>query len=630
METLPTDDAGPDANLPLGAVRLPDGRTQFVVWAPHATNVKVHLLTPVDRLARTERLAGHYFRAIENGLPAGARYRYRLYGPKRAGGEFPDPASRSQPDGVHGPSAVIDGGFPWSDQGWRGLALADYVTYELHVGAFTAEGTFDTAIGQLDALVDLGVTAIELMPVAQCPGERNWGYDGVYPFAVQHSYGGAAGLKRLVDACHRRGLAVVLDVVYNHLGPEGNYLSQFGPYFTDRYRTPWGEAINFDGRRSDDVRRYFTANALQWIDDFHIDALRLDAVHAIVDNTARPFLMELGEAVHARARELGRQAFLIAETNRNNPAVVRPIEAGGLGLDAQWIDDFGRATHALLTGERHGYYSDFGSVDDVAKALREGYIITGQYSRYRGRRHGTSAGPAPADRFLAFIQNHDEVGNRPGGERLGRLCDFEQLKLAAGLVLLSPYVPMLFMGEEYDEPAPFHYFVDHGDPALVAAVRAGRQREIPAGRSAVLADPAAIETFLDSRLHFELRLVGHHAVLWRYYRRLLALRREQAAVRQTDRAAATVESAPDRPLVAMRRTAPGSEICAVLNLGSDPAPAPAGLIPHGAWRKAIDSAAHEWQGPGETAPAMLTVGLGKRLSSVRLAGWSCVLYVRET
>jgi maltooligosyltrehalose trehalohydrolase len=628
----------PSEPLELGATRLAGdlhsataGSVQFVVWAPLAAQVDVHLLSPAERLVPMESLSGGYFAARVADLPSGTTYFYRLTRPDGATVERPDPVSRSQPQGVHGPSAVVECDFAWSDAAWRGRALGEYVVYELHVGTFTPAGTFDAIVERLDALAELGVTAIEIMPVAQFPGERNWGYDGVYPFAGQHSYGGAPGLKRLVDACHRRSLAVVLDVVYNHLGPEGNYLSEFGPYFTDRYRTPWGEAINFDGPESDEVRRYFIANALQWVDEFHIDALRLDAVHAIFDNSAQPFLRELADAVHGRARQLDRRIFLIAETNRNNPVSVMPASKGGFGLDAQWVDDFGRATHALLTGERHGFYSDFGAVHDVAKAMREGYILTGQYSRYRRRRHGMPAGQVPADRFLVFAQNHDEVGNRPGGERLGWLVDFEQLKLAAATTLLSPYVPLIFMGEEYDETAPFYYFVSHSDSGLIENVRAGRRRDMPAASALSAADPQGLETFLASRLNFDLRRKGEHAVLWRYYQRLLFLRRWCPAIRQTDSAASLVESSQDAPVIVAHRRNADHEICLLLNFGPEPAEITAGAwLERGPWIKALDSAAPEWNGPGETWPARLSVDDARPLGESKVQPYSCVLLRSNT
>ncbi len=400
---------------------------------------------------------------------------------------------------------MVDPAFDWHDADWRGPALADYVVYELHVGTFSPSGTFAGVTAELDSLVELGVTAVELMPVAQFPGSRNWGYDGVYPFAVQNSYGGPRELKRLVDACHARGLAVVLDVVYNHIGPEGNYLADFGRYFSHRHHTPWGRAINFEGAGSDEVRRYFIENALRWIGEFHIDALRLDAIHAIVDQSADPFLAQLPKGVRAswasQALPSGRRgpAYLIAETNRNDRRIFDPQPQGGLGLDAQWLDDFGRALEAYLTGDRTGFYADYGRLGDVARAYEEGYVLAGQYSHYRHRHHGQpSIGVAP-DRFFAYLQTHDQVGNRPHGARLSHLVDWEPLKLATAVLLLSPYPPLLFMGEEYAETAPFHFFVSHGDPQLVERVRAGRRREFAALREEP-ADPQAESTLAASRL----------------------------------------------------------------------------------------------------------------------------------
>jgi maltooligosyltrehalose trehalohydrolase len=334
------------------------------------------------------------------------------------------------------------------------------------VGAYTKKGTFESIIPHLDELKKLGITAIELMPVAQFPGTRNWGYDGVYPYAVQNSYGGPEGFKRLVNACHGRGLALVLDVVYNHLGPEGNYLWDFGPYFTDRYKALWGFSINFDGPHSDDVRHYFIQNALYWVTEFHVDALRVDAVHAILDFSAEPFLEELASAVHDEAKRLNRRVYLIAESALNDTRVIRSREFGGYGLDAQWNDDFHHALHTVLTGERMGYYRDFGRLQDLAKALLEGFVYSGEYSPYRRRRHGNSSRDIPAHRFVVFSQNHDQVGNRMRGERLSELVCFERTKLAAGVMTLSPFIPLLFMGEEYGETAPFQYFVSHSDPDL--------------------------------------------------------------------------------------------------------------------------------------------------------------------
>jgi maltooligosyltrehalose trehalohydrolase len=515
---------------------------------------------------------------------------------------------------VHGPSAVVDPSFHWSDATWQGLPLEDYLLYEIHVGAFTPEGTLDAIVERLDALRDLGVTAIELMPLAQFPGTRNWGYDGVHPFAVQASYGGPLALKRLVDACHRRGLAVALDVVYNHLGPEGNYLSEFGPYFTDRYRTPWGEAINFDGPWSDEVRRYFIDNALAWITDFHIDALRLDAVHAIVDPSARPFLEELGTRVDERAGQLGRRVQVFAESDRNDARLVRASECGGLGLDGSWNDDFHHAIHALLTGERNGYYRDFGTVADLATAFQENFVYSGQYSAYRRRSHGNSARDIPAHRFVAFAQNHDQVGNRMLGERLGALVSFEELKLAAGLTLLSPFLPLLFMGEEYGETAPFLYFVSHNDRDLIEAVRRGRREEFAAfGWPGAPPDPQAESTFLRSKIDWQLRSAPRHGTLCRFYRELIRLRRSLPALADRNlknlRAIAREE---EKTLVILRSRGP-CEALAAFHFG-DAAAEVALPAESSVWEKEIDSAEERWLGGGSAAPPRFESGRDRTLT----------------
>ncbi|MCR4426916.1 MAG: malto-oligosyltrehalose trehalohydrolase, partial [Firmicutes bacterium] len=371
-----------NVELNLGATYLGEGVCGFEVWAPRSRSVQLRLVAPHERLITITREERGYYRARVRGVEPGTLYYYRLDGEL----DRPDPASRYQPEGVHGPSMVVDpSAFVWSDGEWRGVAQEDLIIYELHIGTFTSEGTFESAVPKLDALVELGVTAVELMPVAQFPGGRNWGYDGVYPYAVQNSYGGPDGLKRLVDACHRLGLSVYLDVVYNHLGPEGNYLGDFGPYFTDRYRGAWGPALNFDGPESDEVRRFFIQNALYWITEFHMDGLRLDAIHGIIDTSARRFLAELASRVHRTADKIGRTVHLIAESDLNDARVIRPREMGGDGLDAQWNDDFHHSLHSLLTGERDGYYQDFDSLDQLAKAFRSGYVYTGQYSNYRKR-----------------------------------------------------------------------------------------------------------------------------------------------------------------------------------------------------------------------------------------------------
>lgn len=607
----------------LGALYLGAGRCQFRVWAPHVEGVEVHLVSPRERRVPLQQEERGYHAAVLDGVEPGSLYLYRL----DTNVERPDPASRFQPEGVHGPSAVVDPAFAWQDRQWRGVSLEEYIIYELHVGAFTREGTFDAVIPHLDALRDLGITAIELMPVAQFPGTRNWGYDGVYPFAVQHSYGGPQGLKRLVSACHQRGLAVVLDVVYNHLGPEGNYVADFGPYFSDRYRTPWGAAINFDGAWSDEVRRFFLENALTWVSEFHIDALRLDALHAILDMSARPFLQELATAVHEEAERIGRLAYLIAESDLNDTKLIHPPEFGGYGLDAQWNDDFHHALHALLTGEQSGYYQDFGTVRHLVTALTDGYVYSGQYSRSRGRRYGNSSKSIPARKFIVCIQNHDQVGNRTFGERLSHLVGFDALKLAAGVVLLSPYIPLLFMGEEYGEPAPFPYFVSHSDPALIEAVRRGRREEFAAfGMQDEPPDPQDEATFLRAGLDQRLREAGRHQILLAFYSALIRLRKTVPALARISKEALAVTGDERRRVLTLRRWSGEDHVVMICHFGEADI-SMALPVPEGRWRKVLDSAEEEWQGKGSQVPAVLDSDGEVTLT---LAPMSFVLFRRST
>ncbi|MFQ5846252.1 MAG: malto-oligosyltrehalose trehalohydrolase [Candidatus Methylomirabilales bacterium] len=587
--------------LSLGALCCREGRCQFRVWAPWADTVRVHLVAPRERIVPLDQEGYGYHQAVLEGVEPGSLYLYRL-GEKM---ERPDPASRFQPQGVHGPSRVVDPHFPWEDREWFGLRLEDYIIYELHVGTFTPEGTFDAIIPHLDALEDVGMTAIELMPVAQFPGNRNWGYDGVFPFAVQDSYGGPDGLRRLVSACHQRGLAVVLDVVYNHLGPEGNTLWDFGPYFTERYRTPWGAAINFDGPWSDEVRRFFIENALYWITEFHIDALRLDALHAIMDFSARPFLEELAVRVQELGERIGRHVYLIAESDLNDTKLIRSRELGGYGLDAQWNDDFHHALHTLLTGEHAGYYRDFGTLAHLAKAFAEGYVYSGQYSIYRRRRHGNSSKSFPAQKFVVCAQNHDQVGNRMLGERLSQLVSFDTLKLAAGVVILSPFIPLLFMGEEYGETAPFQYFVSHSDPELLDAVRRGRREEFAAFTwQGEPPDPQDEAVFFRAKLDHKLRDDGRHRGLFEYYKELIRLRKTYLALSflSTERMEITVDERAK--VLSVRRWNGDDEALTVFHFG-DASTLVVLQVPPGRWTKMLDAADERWQGSRSTVPEQL-------------------------
>jgi len=606
----------------LGPVYLGDGRWRLRVWAPLASRVELHLTEPVDRIEPMERERRGYWVALVEDVAPGALYFYRLDGDV----ERPDPASRHQPRGVHGPSALEDPSFEWAAASWRGLPLRDHVLYELHVGTFTEAGTFDGVLDRLDHLEHLGVTAVELMPLAQFPGERNWGYDGVYPYAVQASYGGPSGLKRLVDVCHDRGLAVVLDVVYNHLGPEGCYLADFGPYFTDQYRTPWGPAINFDGPRSDEVRRFFVENALYWVSEFRIDGLRLDAIHGILDPSALPFLEELSGAVHREAERQGREIHLVAENDRNDPRILRAPERCGHDLDGLWMDDFHHALHSLLTGERGGYYRDYGALQHMEKALREGFVLSGEYSAFRQRRHGRSSRDVPPHRMVVFSQNHDQVGNRARGERLSELVGLEKLKLAAACTILSPYLPLLFMGEEYGEIAPFLYFVDHSDEAVMEAVRSGRRREFDGFTwPAEIPDPQGQDTFMASRLDHERASDGWHRALLGYYRTLIAIRRGLPALTGADRSNIEVHGAAAQKLLVLEVDDPGGDLFLYLHFGED-ARAPSILPRSGTWETLVESSAEQWGGPGGGIPPRIESD--ETALDVLLQPWSAVLLRR--
>lgn len=509
----------------IGAEYLQKETCTFRVWSPFAEKVELVLKKDGKYVDLQKDSDGYWERTLEN-IEAGTLYKFRL----DEESEFPDPASRSQPEGVHAWSQVTaPKNFIWNDAHHKPVQLADMVIYELHVGTFTREGTFEAVIEKLDHLLETGVNTLELMPVAQFPGNRNWGYDGVYPFAAQNSYGGPEGLKKLVDACHQKGMSILLDVVYNHLGPEGSYLAEYGPYFTDKYHTPWGKAINFDDRYSDHVRNYFIQNALMWLEEFHFDGLRLDAIHEIIDRGAHHFLKELSLSVDALENKTGRHYYLIAESDLNDSRIINTYDRGGYGLEAQWVDDFHHSLHTLLTGEDEGYYKDYGKINYLAKAYKQAFVYDGIYSRFRKRRVGNSPDGLASYQRVVCIQNHDQVGNRMLGERLSKLVSFEELKLAAGVLLTAPFVPMLFMGEEFGETNPFQYFVSHGDPDLVKAVREGRKREfeyfLQTHSDSDFPDPQAEETFEHSKINWEFGNDGKKDHIFRFYKELLRLRK---------------------------------------------------------------------------------------------------------
>jgi maltooligosyltrehalose trehalohydrolase len=583
----------------LGATVLGDGRTRFALWAPKARRVAVDL--GQGRLVGLGAGDSGYHLGVVEECPPGTRYRFVLDdGPPLA-----DPASRLQPEGVFGPSAVADlGAHRWGEGAYRPKPLAEQVISESHIGTLTGAGTFDAAVAVLDELVEVGITALEIMPVAEFPGSRNWGYDGVFPFSVRASYGGPAGLQRLVEECHRRGLAVVLDVVHNHQGPLGSVLDAYGPYFNQRYRTPWGPALNFDGPGSDHVRAFYFESVAQWFCDYHLDGLRLDAIHAIVDTTAIPFVAELSELAAFLGERLGRPCWLVAESTDNDPRVVAPRGSGGQGMDAQWNDDFHHALHVALTGERGAYYADYGGSGDVARAINEAFVLQGQYSTYRRRRHGAPSSAVEPEQLVVYAQNHDQIGNRPGGERLPALVGLDAHRLALAVVLLGPGVPLLFMGDEYGETAPFPFFVDHGDPAVAAATHQGRAGLLARmGFVEVPLDESAEATFRAAILDRSLRAAPGHAEVLALTRHLIALRRSHPALGRArrDGVSATVEG---RVLTLVRKhKGDRDRFLGLFNLGPEPASAPMHhLGRREGWRLLLDSADPAHGGTGARQP----------------------------
>jgi maltooligosyltrehalose trehalohydrolase len=533
-------------------------RCLFTVWAPRSEKVEVVVN---DQIHPMECADAQHWTATVDDIAPGTLYWFRLDGKT----QLPDPASRWQPNGVHGGSAVLHFEFQWTDSSWVGIPLRDMIMYELHVGTFSPEGNFQGIIARLEYLKALGINAIELMPIAQFPGNRNWGYDGVYPFAVHHDYGGATGLKQLVNEAHRMGIAVILDVVYNHQGPEGNYLSAYGPYFTDKYKTGWGSAINFDDAWCDGVRHFYWQNAIMWLDEFHVDGLRLDAVHAIWDNGAQHFIQELSGLVKGIEKKLGRKKVLIAEFDLNNPRYIAGPEKGGYGLDGQWIDEFHHALHALVTGEVNGYYEDFGQLNHLTKSLAHDYVYTGEYSKHRKKFFGVDPVENSHDQFVVFAQNHDQIGNRMLGDRLTSTLSFEALKLVAGVVLLSPQVPMLFMGEEYGEKNPFQYFISHTDANLVRMVQEGRRKEFSYFNwQGEVPDPQAESTFNQCKLSWNYT-TGEHAVLLSYYQHLISFRRTRLAMQGRLRENIHASEIASKAVVALERSFESDNILIFFN-----------------------------------------------------------------
>jgi maltooligosyltrehalose trehalohydrolase len=567
-------------------------QTSFCVWAPEKKKIFLHIVHPKDMRIEMQRSSEGYFESVVPNLPAGAKYFFTV-GDK----EFADPVSNFQPEGVFGPSQVVDHAmFQWTDKHWRGIQLHDMILYEIHVGTFTPEGTFDAIIDRLDDLIDTGINAIELMPVSQFSGRKNWGYDGVFPYAVQNSYGGPDGLKRLVDACHQKGIAVFLDVVYNHIGPEGSVLKNFAPYFTDKHKIPWGDAVNLDGAWCDGVRDYFAGNAMYWFEHFHIDGLRLDAIHTMYDDSAISFWELLSNGTREISRRVGRELFLMAESDLNSPRVIKPVEQGGYGFHAQWLDDFHHALYVLLDEKGKERYEDFGALEQLVKAYNDGFVLSGEYVRFRKKKYGASSAGIPGDRFVNFTMNHDQVGNRPDGARFSTLMNLDRQKLAAAALLLAPYIPMLFMGEEYGETAPFFYFVDHHDKELIRAVSEGRRKEFDwNGSNIPFREAHDGKTFTDSILRWERRDEGNHAVMLRWYKALLALRRKSDALRQFDKTYVSANVIDGRGLMLDRRNRNDTDrIVAFMNFSKETMHID---LPSGKWEKILDSADPVWQHP---------------------------------
>lgn len=603
----------------LGAIYT-TGESRFVVWAPFPKSVELLLCDQDNKVSMKKDSDGYWEVSVKNVKPF-SNYYYLINGNRRG-----DPASNFQPESITGPSQIIDhSSFVWEDSGFNPIDIKDYIIYELHVGTFTTEGTFESAVKKLSYLVETGITAIEIMPVAQFPGKRNWGYDGVFPFAPQNTYGGPEGLKNLINEAHKKGLSVILDVVYNHLGPEGNYLQEFGQYFTTKYKTPWGNAINFDGPFSDPVRNYFIYNANYWLYEYHIDSLRLDAIETIYDFSAYPFLAELTKAVNDFSVESGKEHYLIAESDLNDGKVLRSVNDHGFGCDAQWSDDFHHSVHSLLTKETKGYYKDFGTTDDLSAAIKNNFVYDGKYSVSRKRKHGNSPAEFPYYRFVHFIQNHDQVGNRAHGERLSELVPFEGMKLAAAALIFSPSLPMLFMGEEFGETNPFLYFVSFLSEDLNKAVKKGRFEEFSDFNwKSEFPDPHAEGTFLQSKLDWEKLNKDNHKTLHSFYKNIIKMRKTIPALTNYNRKNTTSESYSALKIITMERNDNNSKVFAIMNFNEKKITTEF-RFPSGVWHKILDSSDKKWNGSGTYTPETLN----NSINQIQLPEYNYSLYRKE-
>jgi maltooligosyltrehalose trehalohydrolase len=600
----------------IGAKYLGNNKCSFTVWAPLKEKMVLHIVHPSDQKIEMQKDDEGYFNA-EVETPAGTKYFCMPDGEK----DVPDPASLYQPEGVHGVSEVIDHStYQWQDKNWKPPAFEDIILYELHIGTFTDEGTFESAISKLDHLTEIGVNAIEIMPVAQFPGNRNWGYDSVYPYAVQNSYGGPNRLKKLVDACHQKGIAVFLDVVYNHLGPEGNYFEQFAPYFTDHYKTPWGKAVNFDGQWSDGVREYFSENSLYWFNNFHIDGLRFDAVHAIYDEGAIHFWELLHDKIKQVEQKSDRPFYTIAESDLNAPRVIQPFDKNGYGFTAQWLDDFHHALYTVIDKRGLERYADFGKMQQLAKAYTDGFVHSGEWVKFRKRKYGRSSAGIPGNKFVVFINNHDQSGNRFDGARLCALVDVEDSKIATAIFLFSPYVPMLFMGEEYADDSPFFYFISHADKDLIKAVQEGRRKEFKEFMTSDkddFPDPQSEEVFNRSKLQWNKIHSGKHKIVLQWYKELVLLRKTHPALKNFDKDAVRAEVLGEDGIILHRKDVTGKkELATFINISQKQL---CYYLPgnNGSWKKIIDSTDAKWKEENtstQTSSVPSTIEAGKQLN----------------
>lgn len=586
----------------IGVAFNQEGLAEVVLWSPTAESVAIVIQDKEEVSLRNDEFG--YWRTLTDKLRPGDFYKFKIDNNQ----ELPDPASVSQPEGVHGYSEAVDlQSFKWADQEpdqlWQNIPQEEYIIYELHTGTFSPDGNFEGLEEKLDHLVKLGVNAIELLPVSQFPGDRNWGYDGVYPFAVQNSYGGPKGLQHLVNTCHGKGLAVILDVVYNHLGPEGNYLNAFGPYFTDKYNTPWGKALNFDDAWCDAVRHYFIENVLMWFRDFHIDALRMDAIHAIKDLSPTHILKEIKQHVNSLTQSTGKPYYLIAEVDLNDTKFIDPLEENGYGLDGQWVDEFHHALRVSSGNTKTGYYSEFDGLRHLAKSYKEVYVYDGIFSQHRKKTFGTKVGAHPGKQFVVFSQNHDQVGNRMLGERTSHLVNFEMQKLLAGAVMVSPYLPMLFMGEEWSASTPFQYFVSHTDHDLIEAVRKGRKSEFNFKSGEEPPDPQSETTFNASKLSWEEVSNSKHRTMLEFYTALIRLRKSNPVLKTLKRKQLDVTFDESSQTLTLHRWHDKHQFFCFMNFSKEKQRA---SVPdfETSWQKQFDSADTQWNGPG-SSPEML-------------------------